>query len=95
MRQSTLNTLDSAREIAGEYNGNLTVRQLYYQLVAQGFIANSQESYKRLVSILTDARLSGDFPFEWLLDPYPALSSGLATNRLTRTYARASPQCRH
>jgi hypothetical protein len=36
--------------------------------VARGFIPNSQESYKRLVSILTEARLSGDFPFEWLLD---------------------------
>lgn len=61
-------TLGNAREIAEEYDGNLTVRQLYYQLVARGFIPNSQESYKRLVSILSEARLSGDFPFEWLLD---------------------------
>lgn len=61
-------TLDSAHEIAGEYNGNLTVRQLYYQLVARGFIPNSFESYQRLVRILTDARLGGKFPFEWLLD---------------------------
>ena len=68
MKTQTRETLDHAYEIAGEYDGNLTVRQLYYQLVAQGFIPNSQESYKRIVSILTDARLSGDFPFEWLLD---------------------------
>jgi hypothetical protein len=67
-RKATTDTLDAAYSIAGEYRGNLTVRQLYYQLVARGFIPNSQESYKRLVSILTDARLSGDFPFEWLLD---------------------------
>lgn len=57
-----------AREIASEYGGNLTVRQLYYQLVARGYIPNSQESYKRLVSILTNARLAGSFPFDWLLD---------------------------
>jgi hypothetical protein len=61
-------TLQSAHEIAGEYAGNLTVRQLYYQLVARGFILNSFESYQRLVRILTDARLAGSFPFEWLLD---------------------------
>lgn len=67
-RRKGQKTLDHAYSIAGEYDGNLTVRQLYYQLVARGYIPNSQESYKRLVSILTEARLSGDFPFEWLLD---------------------------
>lgn len=67
-RQKTEDTLRHAYSIAGEYSGNLTVRQLYYQCVARGYIPNSQESYKRLVSILTDARLSGEFPFEWLLD---------------------------
>lgn len=61
-------TLSEALEIAGEYSGNLTVRQLYYQLVARGHIANSQESYKGLVALLGEARLVGDFPFEWLLD---------------------------
>lgn len=61
-------TLQEALTIAGEYAGNLTVRQLYYQLVARGHIANSQESYKGLVALLGEARLAGDFPFEWLLD---------------------------
>lgn len=68
MRAKNKSTLLQAYSIAAEYNGNLTVRQLYYQLVARGFIQNSQESYRRLVCILTDGRLSGDFPFEWLLD---------------------------
>jgi len=68
MRSEALATLGHAHTIAAEYDGNLTVRQLYYQLVAQGFIPNSQKSYQRIVSILTDARLSGDFPFEWLID---------------------------
>lgn len=64
----TAGTRDQAYAIAQEYGGNLTVRQLYYQLVARGYIANSLQSYQRLVTILTDARLSGQFPFEWLLD---------------------------
>lgn len=68
MKPKNQKTLAQAYSIASEYAGNLTVRQLYYQLVARGFIPNSQESYKRLVSILTDGRLSGEFPFEWLLD---------------------------
>lgn len=68
LRKDARLTLTSAYSIASEYSGNLTVRQLYYQLVARGFIPNSQESYKRLVTILTTARLSGEFPFEWLID---------------------------
>jgi hypothetical protein len=67
-RAASIATLQHAHTIASEYDGNLTVRQLYYQLVARGYIENSQESYKRLVTILTDGRLSGEFPFEWLLD---------------------------
>ena len=67
-REKSERTLADAYQIASEYGGNLTVRQLYYQLVARGHIANSQESYKRLVSLLGEARLAGDFPFEWLLD---------------------------
>lgn len=68
MKQGTIDTLDQAKEIAEEYDGNLTVRQLYYRLVAGGHIPNSVESYKRIVSVLTDARYSGEFPIEWLLD---------------------------
>ena len=37
----------------------LTVRQLYYQLVARDVIENSQKSYKRITSIANDARIAG------------------------------------
>lgn len=37
----------------------LTLRQLYYQLVARDVIANKQSEYKRLGSIINDARLAG------------------------------------
>lgn len=37
----------------------LTVRQLYYQLVARGYIENTEKSYKRIVNTLNEARLAG------------------------------------
>lgn len=37
----------------------LTVRQLYYQLVAREIIENNEKSYKRIVSLINDARLDG------------------------------------
>lgn len=37
----------------------LSVRQLYYQLVARDKIANTEQSYKRIASIINDARMGG------------------------------------
>lgn len=37
----------------------LTVRQLYYQLVARGHIENTERSYKRTTGLVNDARLAG------------------------------------
>jgi len=37
----------------------LTLRQLYYQFVAKGLIENSIQSYKKLGSVISDARLAG------------------------------------
>lgn len=38
---------------------SLTLRQLYYQFVARDIIPNKQSEYKRLGSIVNDARLAG------------------------------------
>lgn len=37
----------------------LSVRQLYYQLVAKGLIENTLQSYKRTTSLVNDARMAG------------------------------------
>lgn len=37
----------------------LTVRQLYYQLVARGIIENTMQSYKRTTGVVNDARMAG------------------------------------
>jgi len=59
---STAEVIDQANEIIVEYMAagfRLTLRQLYYQFVARGLLANRQQSYKRLGSIVADARNAG------------------------------------
>lgn len=54
--------IEQANEIIGELGAQgytLTLRQLYYQFVARDLIANKQTEYKRLGSIINDARLAG------------------------------------
>lgn len=59
---STLALIDTMNKIIATYVAKgfvLTVRQLYYQLVARDVIENTQKSYKRVTSIANDARLAG------------------------------------
>jgi hypothetical protein len=60
-----------AEEICRDYAGqgyDLTLRQLYYQFVARGWIANKQSEYKRLGSIVNDARLAGLLDWNYIVD---------------------------
>ncbi len=61
-RDGTLVLIEQANEIIEEYRKEgfvLTLRQLYYQFVARGLIANKQREYKRLGGVVADARLAG------------------------------------
>lgn len=61
-KDSSLRIIAHANLIIGEYQAAgymLTLRQLYYQFVARGLIENTVQSYKRLGSIINDARLAG------------------------------------
>ncbi len=61
-KATSLDIIDKANDIIEEYMDEglkLTLRQLYYQFVARGLIANRQTEYKRLGSIVSDARLAG------------------------------------
>lgn len=42
-----------------EQGYKLTIRQLYYQLVARGHIENTVRSYDNIVALMTNARLAG------------------------------------
>ncbi len=60
--RGSLVIIEQANTIIEEYAAQgfaLTLRQLYYQFVARGLIANRQTEYKRLGSIVNDARLAG------------------------------------
>jgi hypothetical protein len=46
----------------------LTLRQLYYQMVAKAIIPNTVQSYKRLGSIVNDARLAGKMDWDAIED---------------------------
>lgn len=66
-RDRALEMVDRANGIIGEYSAQgyrLTLRQLYYQFVARGLLANKQREYKRLGNVVNDARLAG--LIDWL-----------------------------
>ncbi len=47
---------------------DLTLRQLYYQFVARALIPNRQSEYKRLGSVINDARLAGMLDWDYIVD---------------------------
>lgn len=68
---SSLVLIETANGILNEYRNmgyRLSLRQLYYQLVARDFIENSQKSYKRIGNLISDARLSGMIDWEMIED---------------------------
>lgn len=68
---SSLDIIGQADAVLDEYAEQgfiLTLRQLYYQFVARGWLPNTQRSYKRLGSIINDARLAGLIDWEHMED---------------------------
>lgn len=57
--QKTLDLFAAVNGILGEYEGPLTLRQVYYRLVAAQIIQNTENEYKGLSKHLTRARLAG------------------------------------
>lgn len=58
----SLAMIEQANTIIAEYKADgytLTLRQLYYQFVSRDWLGNTQKNYKRLGSIINDARLAG------------------------------------
>lgn len=61
-RADSIAIINQANAIISEYTSAgfvLTLRQLYYQFVARDLIENTMRSYKRLGSIINNARLAG------------------------------------
>jgi hypothetical protein len=67
----SLTIIKQANRILAEYAERgiiVTLRQLYYQFVARDLIPNKQSEYKRLGSVINDARLAGLIDWNYLQD---------------------------
>lgn len=58
---------DVARDYAAQ-GYTLTVRQLYYQLVARDIIENTMRSYKRTADLIAEARMIGELDWNYIED---------------------------
>lgn len=67
LHRKTVKLIDAAYEVLGEYYP-MTLRQIFYQLVARHVINNSMSEYQRLSNALVKARQEGIIPFEWIED---------------------------
>jgi hypothetical protein len=70
-RPETLRLIGICNDVIEQYEAQgfqLTLRQLYYQLVSRDIIPNQQTEYKRLGSIVNDARLAGMIDWETIED---------------------------
>lgn len=77
-RTDARQVIAKANEICEEYAAqgfDLTLRQLYYQFVARDLIPNRQSEYKRLGSIVNDARLAGVMDWNFIVDRTRNLSA--------------------
>jgi len=71
MNRASLALVEVCNRVIDDYQAQgftLTLRQLYYQLVSRDIIPNRQTQYKRLGSIVNDARLAGLIDWESIED---------------------------
>lgn len=61
-RAESLSLIEKINKVITDYEAqgySLTLRQVYYQMVARDIIPNNERSYKNLGSLINDARLAG------------------------------------
>ena len=71
LKPESMEKVQVINSILSEYQADgydLSVRQLYYQLVARGYIENTQNSYKRICDLVNNARLAGLIDWEMITD---------------------------
>lgn len=63
--------IDKVNDVIDSYHAkgyDLTLRQVYYQLVAADVIPNTEKSYKNLGSLISDGRLAGLIDWKAIID---------------------------
>lgn len=67
----SLNLIEIINEVITDYEAqgfDLTLRQVYYQLVARNKILNNEKSYKNIGNLINDARLAGLIDWNAIID---------------------------
>lgn len=95
-RDDTLTLIYTCDQIVESYRADgydLSLRQLYYQLVSKNIIPNKQSEYSRLGAIITDARMAGLIDWNTIVDRTRTLrgwqddiSPGVALRALGRNF---------
>jgi len=70
-RTKSLEMIKLCNEIIEEFSAQgfeLTLRQLYYQLVSRAVIPNNEKSYDNIGALISDARLAGLVDWEAIVD---------------------------
>lgn len=70
-REESLSMINRVNHIIEEYSDkgyDLTLRQVYYQLVASDLIVNSERSYKNLGTLVNDGRMAGLIDWNAIID---------------------------
>ena len=70
-QQKSLDLIQLVNQVIQEYkeqNFELTLRQVYYQLVARGYIPNNERSYKNTGNLINDGRLAGLIDWDSITD---------------------------
>ena len=92
MQKKSLELLAQVQKIMGSYDFALTLRQIYYQLVAKQIIPNEQRYYKKLSRICVAGRDEGILPEEGFADrlrEVDKLSSWVDLNEFMETVRRS------
>ncbi len=70
-RPATLRVIEQANTIIDDYarmGFDLTLRQLFYQFVSRDLLMNTKRNYKKLGSIINDARMAGQIDWDRISD---------------------------
>jgi hypothetical protein len=69
MKFESAKLLADIQDVIKQYPGiKMTVRQVYYRLVASQKVKNAQSEYNRVKRVLSEARLNGDISFDDIED---------------------------
>jgi hypothetical protein len=83
-RPDSLALIEKCNAVIEDYSAqgySLTLRQVYYQMVARAIIPNNERSYKNLGALINDARLAGLIDWEAIEDRTRNLQSRSRWNR--------------